>query len=215
MSEYDHEPVRGLPGPLPPDETIIWQGAPQVGAYLRGALHLRLVVLYFGAIGLFGLWRGDMVAALGSLALGLVVVGLAALFAWGVARTTVYTLTDRRIVLRIGVALNKCINLPLSELDSADMKPLGGGAGSIVLRLKGVPRLGYLMLWPHARTLRMMHPQPVLRAIGDAEAVAQMLLTAVQAVQAVAPTARGAAPDQAADPRPTGTGAPATMGLAA
>jgi hypothetical protein len=28
MSEYDHEPTRGLPAELPEDEHIIWQSAP-------------------------------------------------------------------------------------------------------------------------------------------------------------------------------------------
>ena len=29
MSEYDHEPVRGLPGVLPSGEALLWQGAPE------------------------------------------------------------------------------------------------------------------------------------------------------------------------------------------
>ncbi|NJS14827.1 MAG: PH domain-containing protein [Sphingopyxis sp.] len=108
-------------------------------------------------------------------------------FAWGVGRTTVYTLTNKRIVLRVGVALNKCINLPLSEIEAANLKALSDGHGNIVLQLKGMPRLGYLMLWPHARSLRFVRPQPMLRAIPDARRVAQLLLTATQRVQAVAP----------------------------
>jgi hypothetical protein len=90
-------------------------------------------------------------------------------------------------VLRIGVALNACINVPLREIESANLKMLEGGHGTIVLTLKGAPRLGYLMLWPHARSLRIIRPQPMLRAIPDAANVAAMLLKATQAVQPVAP----------------------------
>lgn len=187
MSEYDNEPVRGLPGLLPEGETILWQAAPDWKALVANALHIRLTAFYFGAIVLWAAFRGDSSTAVAVAILGAVALALFALFAWGVGRTTLYTLTNRRLVLRIGVALNKCINLPLSEIESANLKLLGDGRGSIVLALKGAPRLGYLMLWPHARSLRIARPQPVLRAIPDARTVAQMLFRATQAVQAVAP----------------------------
>ncbi len=47
---------------------------------------------------------------------GIAAVGLLHLLAWGSARTTIYTLTNRRIVMRIGMAVPKCINLPLTEI---------------------------------------------------------------------------------------------------
>lgn len=187
MSEYDNEPVRGLPGELPEDEHILWQSAPDWKYLAAAALHIRLSALYFVAIVIWAVLRGDVNTALAVTALGAVVVGLFMAFAWGVGRTTVYTLTNKRIVLRIGVALNKCINLPLSEIESANLKTLGDGHGNIVLTLKGAPRLGYIMLWPHARSLRFVRPQPMLRAIPDARNVAQLLFKATQKVQAVAP----------------------------
>ena len=187
MSEYGHEPIRGLPGELPKDEHIIWQSGPDWKALAKGALHIRLTVLYFVAIVLWAIMRGDTNTAVAVSILGTVVVSLFTLFAWGVGRTTVYTLTNRRVVLRVGVALNKCINLPLSEIESANLKMLSEGHGNIVLSLKGMPRLGYLMLWPHARSLRFVRPQPMLRAIPDARNVASLLFKATQKVQPVAP----------------------------
>jgi hypothetical protein len=197
MSEYDHEPVRGLPAALPPDEYIIWQGAPVWSVLLGSALHVKLVAAYFAAIVLWAIGAGDMATASGVTLLGLSVLALLAAFAWGVTRTTVYTLTNKRVVLRIGVALNKCINLPLSEIEAANLKLIGGGHGHIVFALKGMPRLGYIMLWPHVRSLRFVRPQPMLRAVPDAETVAQLLLDAVKQVQPVAPAepaSRKAAP---------------------
>ncbi len=187
MSEYDNEPVRGLPGELPEDEHIIWQSAPDWKNLAKAALHIRLSVLYFGVIAIWAVSRGDMNTAVAVSVLGSVVVAMFTLFAWGVGRTTVYTLTNRRLVLRIGVALNKCINLPLSEIKAANLKMLPGGHGNIVLGLKGMPRLGYIMLWPHARSLRFVRPQPMLRAIPDARNVAATLFKATQKVQTVAP----------------------------
>ena len=187
MSEYYHEPVRGLPGALPDDEYVLWQSGPDWKHLVKAALHIRLSAAYFAAIVIWALSRGDMNTAVAVSILGAVVVALFALFAWGVGRTTVYTLTNKRLVLRIGVALNKCINLPLSEIESANLKMLADGHGNIVLDLKGMPRLGYIMLWPHARSMRFVRPQPMLRAIPDAGNVAALLFKATQKVQAVAP----------------------------
>jgi hypothetical protein len=151
------------------------------------ALHIRLTALYFAAIAVWSVSRGDMNTAAAVAVFGVVVVGMFALFAWGVVRTSVYTLTNKRLVLRIGVALNTCINLPLAQIDAANLKLLRSGHGNIVLSLKGTPRLGYLMLWPHARSLRLVRPQPMLRAIPDARGVAALLFKATQKVQPVAP----------------------------
>ena len=198
MSEYDYEPVRGLPGELPEDEQVLWQSAPDWKYMAATALHVRLSALYFGAIAIWAVARGDINTGVAVSVFGAVVVGLFTLFAWGVGRTTVYTMTNKRLVLRIGVALNKCINLPLSEIETANLKMLGDGYGNIVLSLKGMPRIGYFMLWPHARSLRIVRPQPMLRAIPDACNVAQMLFKATQKVQAVAPAGepQGTAPDR-------------------
>lgn len=187
MSEYYHEPVRGLPGFLPEGEHILWQAAPDWKTMAANALHIRLTAAYFVTIILWAAIGGDAETALAVSVLGSVVIALLVAFAWGVGRTTLYTLTNRRIVLRVGVALNKCVNLPLTEIESANLKMLGNGSGSIVLALKGAPRLGYLMLWPHVRSLRIARPQPMLRAIPDARNVAQLLFRATQQVQAIAP----------------------------
>ena len=187
MSEYDHEPVRGLPGVLPADEHILWQGSPDWKYLAASALHIRLTAAYFALIALWAAVRGDAGTVFGVAALGVALLAMLALFDWAVARTSVYTLTDKRLVLRIGVALNSCVNLPLSEIESADLKMLGDGHGTIVLKLKGLPQLGYFLLWPHARSLRIIRPQPMLRAIADARTVSQMLFKATQKLQPIAP----------------------------
>ena len=43
MTEYAHEPIRGLPGDLPEGEKILWQGAPDARTFARSALHTRWV----------------------------------------------------------------------------------------------------------------------------------------------------------------------------
>ena len=177
-TEYEHEPIRGLPGHLPPGERIVWQGSPEWRVFARSALFTRWIGAYFALLVAIALTTGSLFGALGTAIAGLAGVGLLAGFARLVANTTVYTLTNRRVVLRIGVALTKCINLPLTQVASASLRDRGTGHGDIALGLEGRHRLGYAMLWPHARPFRLGNPEPMLRALPDAATVAALLAEA-------------------------------------
>ncbi len=185
MSEHDYEPIRGLPGDLPPGEQILWQGAPDTWAFARSALNTRWIAGYFAVLVVWALVSGTLMGAALTTGLGVLALVLALAFAAMVARTTVYTVTNRRVVLRIGVALSKCINLPLGQLASADLRDLGQGFGDIALIPAARSGLGYLMLWPHARPLCLSKPQPMLRAIPAAAEVAAMLARATAAITPV------------------------------
>jgi hypothetical protein len=166
-TEYENEPVKGLPGFLPKDESIQWQGSPDWQSMARGVFHTRLVAGWFvivamgafvaGGTGLLGAVITLLVAALG--------LGLLAFLAWAQARSTVYTLTQKRLVMRFGVALPKCVNLPLAQIVSADVKPAGAGHSDVALRVAGRFPLGWLQMWPHVRPWKINDPQPMLRAI--------------------------------------------------
>lgn len=191
--EHDFEPIRGLPGALPPGETILWQGAPHWAALAVHALHVRFVTLYFAALivaqGVGAALSGDQRAnpaivlgeALWTGFAGLAAIGLLCLFAWLSARTSVYTITNRRIVLRVGVAISKAVNLPFAIIESAALRQHGAGVGDIPLRLKAPTRAGYFLLWPHVRPWRWSEPEPMLRAIPQAGAVAAILAQALAA----------------------------------
>jgi len=185
VSEHDFEPIRGLPGNLPVGEQILWQGSPDSWAFARSALNTRWIAGYFAVLVVWALVRGTLMGVLLTAGLGAVAIGLALIFAMLVARTTVYTITSRRVVLRIGIALSKCINLPLSQLASADLRGHGQGFGDIALVPVVRSGIGYAMLWPHARPLRLNEPQPMLRAIPDAAGVAAVLAKATAAIMPV------------------------------
>jgi hypothetical protein len=185
MMEHDAEPIRGLPGRLPPGEHIIWQGAPSWSVFARSVYRVRVVAGYFVLLAAAGLLSGSVTGALVTLGVGLLGIGLLALLAWGSARTTVYTLTNRRMVLRVGVAIPKCFNLPLALIAGADLRRHAGGHGDIALTMIGEPTLGYFLLWPHARPWKMRAPQPMLRAIPDAEMVAARLTRACATIVAI------------------------------
>jgi hypothetical protein len=185
MSEYDHEPIRGLPGDLPAGEEILWQGSPDWRTFARSALYTRYVAGYFAILALIGIASGSIFGAVTSVIAGVIVHALLALFAVLVGRTTVYTITNRRVVLRIGIALNKCINLPLGQIASANLRAQPADHGDIALTLVGKHRLGYAVLWPHARPMHLARPQPMLRALPDAATAANILARACAALTPV------------------------------
>jgi len=189
MTEYEFEPVPGLPEDLPPGETILWQGAPRRQTLARRAFHTRKVIGYFVLVWVLYLgWEISSGAALLSTflnSLKLVVpaalgVGLLSLLAWAMARSTLYTITSKRVVLRFGVALPMTINLPFAKIASAALRENGDGTGDIPLTLTHATRVPYFALWPHARPWYFAPAQPMLRAIPDVSSVAHILAGALQ-----------------------------------
>jgi hypothetical protein len=197
MSEHDFEPVRGLPGVLPEGENILWQGAPRWFDLATEAFHIRAVSAYFAAM---LAWRtGDAVvhgqaattaimSALSVTPLAAAAVGLLAGLAWLNTKTTVYTITNKRLVLRFGAAVPKAINIPFGIIETAALKAGPNGAGDLAVTLKAPNRLALLHIWPHARPWRLATPQPTLRALPNASAAAAILASAMQAEVPIALT---------------------------
>lgn len=191
MTEYDEEPVPGLPEALPPGETILWQGAPDWRVLARDAFHWRKVAVYFGVLMLWRVAEGlsahsaavDIaVDAAGLLPFALAAIGLLLGLARVSANATLYTVTNRRVVMRIGVAISMSINIPFTRIETVAVQPLRDGQGNVALALTGQgERIAYLHLWPHARPWRVGRPQPLLRGIADAVAVAETLSRAISA----------------------------------
>ncbi len=188
MIEYDHEPIRGLPGDLPEGETILWQGSPDWRTFMRTALYSRWIMGYFALLAAWALANGSLGGAAASVIACVGTLGLLAGFAMLVEKTTVYTITNRRVVLRIGIALNKCINLPLKLIGAAELRPQAAGHGDIALVPTSKHGLGYAVLWPHARPFKLRDVQPMLRAVPDAQRVASLL---AQACAALVPNVPG------------------------
>jgi hypothetical protein len=183
VSEYDNEPIRGLPGLLPPGETILWQGSPDWRVLARTAFHTGAVSGYFAILAVVALVGGSMLGLGMTIAAGIVGVTLLHLIAFGTARTTVYTITNRRIVLRFGIAIPKCINLPLPMIGSLDLRARARGTGDLLMHLTGRQRLGYIALWPHAQAWHFNEPRPMFRAVPDIAKVGMIAARATRAAQ--------------------------------
>ncbi len=188
MSEYEYEAVRGLPGKLPEGESILWQGAPDWRTLARRTFHVRALAAYFVFLmvlrGISAVMFeaaspiGAVASALTLLPYALTALGIFAGLAYWHSRTTVYTITDRRVVMRFGIAIQLAVNLPFAEIGSAALRVLTDGRGDIPLSLTGTGRLAYLHMWPHVRPARFRNPEPMLRCVPDAARVAQLLTDA-------------------------------------
>jgi hypothetical protein len=119
--------------------------------------------------------RDALTAAVRVGSVGLVSIGLLSLLGWLISRTTVYTITNRRVVMRYGIALPLTLNLPFRAVKSADLKLYADGTGDIALHVTGEGRLGFLNLWPHVRAWRILDAEPALRGLGEAKRVAALL----------------------------------------
>lgn len=216
--EHEFEAQQGLPEALPAGERLLWQGRPDAGRLAREALHLPWIALYFALLIAWGLAEGLiagqspaalLAAALRMLLLAGLALGLLGLMAHLMARTTLYTLTDQRVVMRVGIVLSVSFNLPLRCLSAADLRQRRDGFGDVALSLAGSDRIAYAHLWPHARAWHLRRPQPLLRAIPEAATVAAQLLAAVRAQQAevLAPTTLPQRAVRLDTPPPAGTAA--------
>ena len=201
IQEHNKEPVPGLPQELPDGERMLWQGRPTVDGLAAGTFHIRKIAVYFALLLAYtvvsragdGQTIGMAIGNSINLAiLAVVAVGMLAGYARLVAKSTMFTITTRRIVVRTGVALPVTINLPFSRIESADLRARADDNGEIAVRAERGSRPSYILLWPFVRPFRFIRVQPVLRGIDEASEAASLLAEAMEAAAAVpAPVTAG------------------------
>jgi hypothetical protein len=214
--EHEWEAAPGLPSALPAGEHVVWQGAPDWRSLAVHAFHVRKIALYFAlmlAVQAINLsdpqsaagWKPMVVAA------GLYAVALALLLgtAWFSARSTLYTLTNKRVVMRIGIVLTLTFNLPYKRIAGASLKAQAKGMGDIAIALHPEDRIGWAHLWPHQRAWHVSHPQPTLRCVPKGQQVGEQLLSLWSAATAGESLHASDTPRPYAAPATSVTAAPA------
>lgn len=150
---------------------------------------MQLVVAYVGLLVgwclMTGLQSGHLgqsvLASLRFAGLSSIAVVLLAALAWGLAWSTTYTISNARLVIDYGLALPKSVSIPFASVDSASLRATGERAGDLVLDLRKGQKVSYLLMWPHVRPGSQFRAQPMLRALTDAPAAAQILSRALAA----------------------------------
>lgn len=202
----EHDGDGALPGVLPPGERVLWQGRPDWVRLARSAYLGDLAALYFAVL---VAWRFAEAMAEGAAPgvafayataiapIALAALALIAFAGWMGARVSVYTITDRRVVMRIGAALTMAVNVPFKRVAAASLR-MRGSVGDVAIETGGAERFSYFLLWPHARPWRIARPAPMLRALRDAPEAARVLGEALAAYQAAHGMELDATPPQAA-----------------
>jgi len=182
----------GVEEALPSGEKVLWSGRPDLWPLAFRVLHLRTLMAYWVLATAFLLSARavDGRPLTADLAWMGVIVGVGTLLilagAVAVRSTTLYALTERRVVLRIGVALPVVLNLPLNRIESVDLRTFDGGRGDVVLTPKEGEGFGWALLWPHLRPWQWKAPLPSLKAIPDAEEVGRRIAAEAKRVQSLA-----------------------------
>jgi hypothetical protein len=211
--DFEVEPIPGLPAVPPAGESILWSGSPNWPAVARRALHIDKIVLYFGILIAWRMgsqWHADeptsavLAAAVAPLIAAVISIAILTLIARSIARSTIYTITSRRVVMRFGIALPITFNLPFASISAVGLRTFAGGAGDLPIDLTGGKRLPYFVLWPHVRPWHLKSPQPMLRCVHDAPRVAELLARAIASHTA----SEAAAPSRVSDARYGGDWAP-------
>ncbi|MDZ7651667.1 MAG: photosynthetic complex putative assembly protein PuhB [Burkholderiaceae bacterium] len=216
--EHEFEAAPGLPEPLPAGERLLWQGSPDWRRLALSPFHVRKLAIYFGVIVLArgAVVLGDagsvvsaLIAMLWLLPFVAFALGTLLALAWMTGRTTVYTITDRRVVMRIGIVLTVTYNLPFKHIAGAGLRLHRDGRGDIPLQLAAGDRIAWLQLWPHARPWKVAQPEPMLRAVPDAQHVAELLSNAWAHATGAALPSTARATEATAEKTPGPEGRPA------
>ena len=216
MSEFSDIPRDIGPADLPPGETVLWRGKPDWRHLALDAFCAPWVTLYFVGIGTWHLattlhdggTRAQALVAASAVLIPLAAsLALVSLLAWLSARATVFTVTDRRIVLCYGVALPALINVPLHTIEALRVRRGFAGCGDLALTLPRAGRLSFHQLWPYARPWHLFPAAPMLRSVPGAAAVSVLVAGAVKAAaerEALQAGAPAAAPASLPEHQPAG-----------
>ena len=184
--EHEWEAAPGLPSTLPAGERIVWQGSPDWKQLAVHAFHVRKIAVYFAlmvGIQFSQLWAEGLsgkellVPIVVSSSLALLALGLLMTCAWFAGKSSLYTFTNKRVVMRIGIVLTLTFNLPYRRIAGASSKDYANGCQDIALELYSEDRIGWAHLWPHQKAWHVKHPQPTLRCVPNGKEVSEMLFT--------------------------------------
>lgn len=178
-----------LPSDIPPGERILWFGRPETKSLWRRAYRADWVVVWFA---LATAWNSGsalldtggsaaLVAALVTLGLCAAALAILGLLAWLGARTTLYVITERRLVIKSGIALQIFINLPFSRIVAENVRVFADQTGDVSVTLAPGQHVSYIALWPSARPWRFADPEPTLRCVPQARELADTLAHALKA----------------------------------
>ncbi|HYW50342.1 MAG TPA: photosynthetic complex putative assembly protein PuhB [Gemmatimonadaceae bacterium] len=184
---------------LPAGERVLWSGAPDRRSLARYFLRERWVLGFVAAsfaIGVADALRyGDGViprvvgvATLSAVLAAVAVVSIR-LFAWRLAKSSQYVITNRRVYFNIGIVLRADANIPYSSVEGVDLLRRSDGSADLMISLTGTQEIPWLLLFPHMTWRGSKRGRPTFRALHDSQQAADAVVGALRAYPQQAPGA--------------------------
>ena len=188
----DHGLNNGLPSDvasaIPPSEKILWIGKPDWKSLAYHAFFLKYLLIYLllAAVYSVSVYGKDIdlglffVSFTPYLLSGVLAGSVISFIAFLQSKNTVYVLTEKRIIIRSGIALIFLLNAPLKNIESIDRQFLRNGCGNISFSTTSKKRIPFLSCWPSVRPWSFISPKPAFRSVPEISELETIILSLVQ-----------------------------------
>ena len=188
MAEHSQSLPSDVVSAIPPEEKVLWSGRPEWKALAYHSFGLKYLVFYLIFAALYCLAELDGAIVFGLLLTkflpycfsgilaGLVLTGLA----YFQALNTAYVVTEKRIVIRSGVALVFLLNAPFKKISSIDKQILKNSLGNFSFTTNSKRRIPFLSCWPSVKPWSFIEPKPAFKCIANADKIEEIILNAAK-----------------------------------
>ncbi len=177
---------------LPAGERVLWSGAPDQRSvaryFLRERWVLGFVVLSFligvgDALQNGGADANRRLVGVATLSMVLLLVAIVSIrfFAWQIAATSKYVITDKRVFFNIGIVMRADANIPFSSVDNVDLLRRSDGSADLLVSLTDAQEIPWLLLFPHMTWRGSRRGRPTFRALRNPQAAADAVVSALRA----------------------------------
>ena len=168
---------------IPNGESILWKGRPSLWGFSWNLFGLKWITLYLSMLSIVSVARffaSDFYTAfyvdflpffLSGIFASIILIGLAATQTY----STVYIITENRVIIKTGAALSFLISMPFKKIKEVNLQKRGASIGTISFELLSEKRVPYISCWPSVRPWKFKRTQPAFSCIGSVDEVATIL----------------------------------------
>ena len=168
---------------IPDGESILWKGKPSLWGFSWNLFGLKWITFYLSILSVVSIARffaSDFHTAfyidflpffLSGIFGSIILIGLAAIQAY----STVYIITENRVIIKTGAALSFLISMPFKKIKEVNLQKRGASIGTISFELFSKKRVPYISCWPSVRPWKFKKTQPAFSCVGSVDEVATIL----------------------------------------
>ena len=144
---------------IPDGESILWKGKPSLWGFSWNLFGLKWIAAYLFILLMVSILRvfvSDFYTAFfvdflpffsSGVFASIILFGLAAVQTF----STVYVITEKRVIIKTGAALSFLISMPFKKIKGINLQKRRGSIGTISFELFSEKRVPYTSCWPSVR----------------------------------------------------------------